>query len=65
MKYKVMMRVEAYELIQVEAENEQEALNKARPAWLDESTDECRRKLDIEDAVPVWCEDEYGNIMEA
>ena len=62
MKYTVSMRVEGRVDVEVEAENADEAMEKAKDEFMDVEID--KDNFEFVDSSPVNCTDENGNLTD-
>lgn len=63
MKFYVSMKVDGRMTVEVDAENSQEAFDKAEREWA--SGDFDFNKMEIVDSFPVNAEDENGNLTDS
>jgi hypothetical protein len=64
MKYYVSMKVDGRMTVEVDADNAQEAFDKAIAEW--ETGDfDFNKNMEIVDSYPVNCEDEDGNLTDS
>ena len=64
MKYYVSMKVDGRMTVEVDADNAQEAFDKAIEEWQTGDFD-FNKNMEIVDSFPVNCEDENGNLTDS
>jgi hypothetical protein len=64
MKYYVSMKVDGRMTVEVDADNAQEAFDKAIAEWQTGDFD-FNKNMEIVDSYPVNCEDEDGNLTDS
>ena len=66
MKYTVSMRINGRVNLEIDADNPNEAFDKAKEMWCDIPLDFNNPKvLEIDEATPASCEDEDGNLTDS
>lgn len=64
MKFYVSMKVDGRVTVEVDAENANEAFDKAVAEWENNEVD-FNKSMEIVDSYPVNCEDEDGNLTDS